>query len=238
MKHIVILLAFLPVHLLGQASLRVNVLYCKSEEKDTIHLIKIFKSDSLYQTLSLKSNQLDTTLKNLNLGLYRFKYTSIFNEFLSDSILLTKDSLYWKPLCLDDFKNTNNSFRGYIDSLKNNEFFSIEYEAYGCFHWESQKIKIFKRNGQTFSTLYTTKHYREKIIEQAKPITIQLTPDKVIAFLNFQGDIYKNATGFPFSTEMTFYTVVFHDRVLKFTDAEEGRERFHILKKKVYNLEK
>jgi len=118
------------------------------------------------------------------------------------------------------------------------EFFSIEFESYGCYHWEVQKLKVFKKDNQYFSTLYLTKKIREHRTEKVSKKTIKLTDKQLDLISSFQFDTYKNATGYPGSTEITYYTFKYKKNQLKFVDSQEARDRFKSLVKTLYSKSK
>lgn len=220
------------------STLKLNIFPCKTHSSDTAYDIQIFRNGEFYKDIHLSnSSNFDTTLSNIEKGIYCFKFTNLYKQQITDTLLISKDTLYWKTFCPDDYV-FDGPFRGYVDSLKNSEFFLIEFESYGCFHWEIQKLKVYKKGNQYFSTLYPVKKIREHKIQKVIAKTIKLTERQLAAITNFQFDTFKNATGPPWSTEITYYTFTYKIGQLKFGDSQEARKRFKNLVADLYSKPK
>jgi hypothetical protein len=139
------------------STLNISMFSCKTEGSDTAYDIQIYKDGEFVKDIHLSFySNFETTLSNIEKGIYCFKFTNIYKQQITDSLVISRDTLYWKFLCSDDYI-FERPFRGYVDSLKNTESFFIEFQSYGCYHWEMQKIKVFKEDNQYFSTLYPEK---------------------------------------------------------------------------------
>lgn len=223
---------------LAGSTLNLSIFPCKTQSSDTAYTIQIFRNGEFYKDIHLSySSNFDTTLSNIEKGIYFFRFTNLYKQQIADTLIITKDTIYWKSFCPDDYIFAK-PFKGYVDSLKNSEFFFIEFESYGCFHWETQKLKVFKKENQFFSTLYPTKKVRENRTLKTNIKTVKLTTSQVDSISNFQYDTYKNATGFPGSTEITYYSFKYKNGEIKFVDREESRERFKHLVKTLYSKSK
>lgn len=220
------------------STLNLSIYSCKTQTDDTAYDVQVFKDGEFYKTIHLSFfSQFDTTLSDIQKGVYFFKFANIYNQPIVDTLIISKDTVYWKSLCSDDFI-FDGTFRGHIDSLKNTESFVIEFESYGCRHWEFQKLKVFKKDNQYFSKLYPTKKIREHRTEKGTQKTIKLT-DKYLDLISmFQIDTYKNATGYPSSTEITYYTFKYKKSQLRFIDSYEARDRFKNLVQTLYSKSK
>lgn len=227
MKYLLaILLSFYCFLATAGSTINLSINSCKTQTADTAYTIQIFKDDEFYKTIQLSFiNHFNTTLTDIQKGVYFIKFDNIYNQSIIDTLIISKDTIYSKFLCSDDFL-FDRPFRGYVDSLKNSESFTIEFESYGCYHWEIQKLKVFKRDNQYFATLYPVKKIREHRTEKEIAKTIKLTDKKLDLICDFQFDTYKNATGYPASTEITYYTFKYKKNQLKFIDSQEARDRF------------
>ena len=233
-----ILLSFYFFVATAGSTLNLDIFPCKTQNSDTAYTIQIFRNGEFYKNIILTySSNFDTTLSNIEKGIYSFKFTNLYKQQINDTLTISKDTLYWKSFCPDDYK-FDKPFNGYVDSLKNSEFFFIEFESYGCFHWETQKLKVFKKDNHFFSTLYPTKKVRENRNLKTNTKTVKLTASQVDSISNFQYDTYKNATGFPGSTEITYYSFKYKNEELKFVDCEKSRERFKHLVMTLYSKSK
>jgi hypothetical protein len=222
----------------ASSTLNLSIYSCKTQTADTAYDVQVFKDGEFYKNIHLSYfSQFDTTLSDIQRGVYFFKFANIYNQLITDTLVISKDTVYWKSLCSDDYI-LNSPFRGHVDSLKNTDFFSIEFESYGCYHWEVQKLKVFKKDNQYFSTLYPTKKIREHRTEKVITKTIKLTDKQLDLISSFQFDTYKNATGYPGSTEITYYTFKYKKNQLKFVDSQEARDRFESLVKILYSKSK
>ena len=222
----------------ASSTLNLNIFPCKTQNSDTAYTIQIFRNGEFYKNIILSySSNFDATLSNIEKGIYYFKFTNLYKQQIADTLIISKDTLYWKSFCPDNYI-FDKPFKGYVDSLKKSEFFFIEFESYGCFNWETQKLKVFKKDNQFFSTLYPTKKVRENRKVKTNIKTVKLTASQVDSISNFQYETYKNATGFPGSTEITYYSFKYKNEKLKFVDCEESRERFKNLVKTLYSKSK
>ena len=220
------------------STLKLNIFPCKTQNSDTAYSVQIFRNGEFYKNIILTyTNNFDTTLSNIEKGIYSFRFTNLYKQQIFDTLNISKDTIYWKSFCPDDYI-FDKPFKGYVDSLKNSEFFIIEFESYGCFHWEKQKLKVFKKDNHIFSTLYPAKKIRENRNVKTNIKTVKLTASQVDSISNFQYDTYKNATGFPGSTEITYYSFKYKSDELKFVDCEESRERFKHLVLTLYSKPK
>jgi hypothetical protein len=208
------------------STLNLNIFPCKTQDSDTAYTIQILRNGEFYKNIILSySSNFDTSLSNIEKGIYIFKFKNLYKQQVADTLIISKDTLYRKSFCPDEYI-FDKTFKGYIDSLKNSEFFLIEFESYGCFHWEKQKLKVFKHDNQFFSTLYPANKVRENRSEKAKIKTAKLSNTQIDLISNFQYDTYKNATGYPGSTEITYYEFKYKNDQLKFVDSQESRVRF------------
>ena len=233
-----ITIAFLAIAYFAAAgsTLQLTISACKTDSLDSYYIIKMYKDGIFIQNVLLSErNKYDTTLTNLNKGIYSFEFTNIFKKVLLDSIQISKDTLYWKPLCSDDFMSSKDSFNGYIDSLNNTEPFYIDFESVGCYHNEIQTLRVYKKENEYFSTLYPLKNRMESKFVKPKVKTVKLTESKIENLKAFQFDVYQNTVGYPFSTEITYYTFRFKKAQIRFTDSKENRGRFSKLLESLYD---
>ncbi len=223
---LIILFSFYCFVATAGSTLSLNIFPCKTENSDTAYTIHIFRNGEFYKDIQLSyAGNFDTTLSNIEKGIYSFTFINLYEQQIADTLIISKDTLYRKSFCPDDYI-FDRPFKGYVDSLENSEFFLIEFESYGCFHWERQKLKVLKKDNQYFSMLYPAKKVREHRTEKAYIKTVKLTDTQVRLISNFQYETYKNATGYPGSTEITYYEFKYRNGKLKFVDSQESRERF------------
>ena len=197
MKSISITLTFILSGLFSNAAtLNIDIFNCKTDPS-SYYEIKVYKDNSYLTTLHLDYlKKLDTTLLNLDLGTYYFEFETIFKTTVSDTLELKKDTLYNKSICVDDIKYLPPTFKTYLDSLKDDQFFYINFETYGCFHWELTKLKVSKSKSSYYATLYPTKKVREHYTVSGKPKTRKLNDSiskQIKEFEEFMDDDFSSA---------------------------------------------
>ncbi len=223
----------------GKASLTLMLSSCKTDSIKSFYSVNIYKDGTYFKTIELNANNnYDTTIIDLSFGVYNFVFTNIFSQQVIDTIKIFKDSSYSKYFCSDNFLNIDRTFRGYIDSLSDKEFFSIEFESSGCYHSDLKKIKILKVGNDYFATIYPTKDLMNGKTERRKKRTVILNKEKFEALTAFEVETFNNATGVSGSTETTYYTFVYKKVKLRFIDNSESRSRFLTLEQILFGSRK
>lgn len=215
------------------STINISIFPCQTENADTFYTIAIFKDGQFLKTIGLsRRSNFDTTLVSIESGFYLFQFNNLYRQKTSDTLRVTKDTVYWKTICPDRY-NFDLPFKSFIDSLKNFDTFTIQFESYGCYHWEKQTLKVYKSDNLYYAILSPVEKIRDdKILGRRRKI--RLTEKQVRLISDFQEDTYKNATGYPGNTEITYYTFVFSGYEIKFVDSQEAGERFKTLINSLY----
>lgn len=239
---ITITFLFIYSIVLSQSTLDITVWNCKTEKLDSVYYLKIYKDNNLFKDLRLcEDNKYDTIIANLEKGVYIIEYKSFFNEILFDTTEIKKDTSYATYLCIDEIKDYSIIYKGIIDSISNNKEIIIELESYGCFHWEMQQLKIFKKDNQYFATLYPEIKAGKKARKKGKKKTVQLSKEQLEDLAELQLLSYLHASGFAGGTDIVAYIYKYKNNTIKVInggDARKARERFYNFIKNIYKLQK
>jgi hypothetical protein len=198
MKYLIgFILLFIPAFLLAQAKLRLSLACCRGNTSvKGDNQVRIYKAGSLLHNIDFRNVFPDTLLKDLDTGLYRLEYTTIFNRLVSQEIFVTDKELNYERLCLDDYNPALETFKGFISSLSDNEKMVLRFESYGCSHWEAQDIMISRKQGIYAATLYPEMLVR-KNKQRGRRLTRILTDKDIELLKNYESFILAKTHGTP-----------------------------------------
>jgi hypothetical protein len=229
---------FLAQIISAQSTLNINLWNCKTDAIDSIYSLNVFKDNNYFKTISLnEKSKFDTTLQDVDKGIYTIEYKSYFGETLFDTVKIIKDTAYWAFICIDEIKDYENQFKKITDSITINKQIVIEFESYGCFHWELQKLKVFKKGSHYFATLYPEIKRREKRVTKGIPQTKQLSELQIRLLCEFQLQSYIHASGFAGGTEFVSCNFKYKNssvKVINGADTQAVRKLVKNLLKNIY----
>jgi len=147
----------------AQSSLQVNIKDCRGEGSfEYLEEFKLYKNGSLIKTIEPKHDR-KQHLKNLSFGKYRIEYKSMFKKVENIEIEINEKKKYVLDLCLNYINHDLESYKPFIDQLKNGENYSIQVSSQGCFH-SSKDNYLIKRKGENF---YLTFDKKEKLLNES-----------------------------------------------------------------------
>lgn len=241
MFRFILILLLLPGTAWSKPSLEIYLsLYRIQKSTPTDHLrVSIYKENELLLRCHDVNALLDMGvggnaiyLRNIDTGNYRIEYTTIFNRTISQTIRVAEDSAYWEFIYLDEYKDSLETFKSFLGTLKENESMTFTFESYGCFHWEEQDIKISMHNGSYIATLYPETLIRNSHT-RGKKITKKLSESDIAAFKYYEGYIIARAAP-TLSTESTTYKININGVEWRIYDGEENRKLYFALRKNIF----
>jgi hypothetical protein len=135
---------------IGKLSVRGQ--YCKYPNNNFLVLpVKLFKNDTFVKSDTIKFSR-EAKFENLPYGKYTVKFKTIYNR--KDSIEFEIESKNQEiTLCIDtiDYRLTKSDLL--IDKLKPNESLKIDFETFGCFHFEKSRLEITRKDDQYLAKL-------------------------------------------------------------------------------------
>jgi hypothetical protein len=225
----IFLLLLLPALAFAKPGLNIRMQFCGvTSSADTSFRIKLYKDNILLHTVNLSYNG-DTTLRGLDTGVYRLEYATLLQRRVSQTVRVLEDKIYEELLLAYQYEPAKETFKGFIDGLGENESLVFSFESYGCYHWETQDIKLSRVNGKYVATLYPEKRIREKK-DRGRKMTKTLTSEELGAFQYFEEVILTNNTGDGGSSELTSCRIELKGNAWVFGQIEESRVAFNKLK--------
>jgi hypothetical protein len=223
----------------AQATLKITLSNCKTDMADSSYSLNIYKDSSFFKSIQViyRDGAYDTALYNLDIGTYTIENKSYFGDTLIDTVKIIKDTSYWTFICTDEIRDYSKAYTKLIDSLTRNKQLLIEFQSYGCFHWESQKLKIFKKADSYFATLYPEIKKRENKAAKGNIQTRQLSASHLKLLYEFQLMAYVHASGYSGGTEIVFCTFKYKSDVVKLVlgnDISTVKKLFRNFVKQVY----
>jgi len=190
---ILLFLATLSVRANPSMEIEVKVNKCKLSIKGS-YKVKIYKDDIFYkEVLFTKENLHKVKLVGLETGHYKFEYINTFDRTQFDTISINEDKNYSKNIYIDDYGNPDTNYRGYIDSLKENETYRLTFFSSGCFHNISREIEFVKTKNQITATLYPEEGSTYEKSDSIKKITLNQKQIERLRF--FEQEIFINCRG-------------------------------------------
>ncbi|WP_052600344.1 hypothetical protein [Aureispira sp. CCB-QB1] len=186
----------------AQNSLEIEVLNCnENNSSGHIEYLNLYQNDSLIKVLD--RHEMDSPIKNLQLGIYQLKYTSIFGKKHSIHFEIQSKSKKQIVVCADYIEHEKENYIPFIDQIKNDEEYSIKLFSSGCFYFSKDTIIISKFDN-TFFISY--KGYKK-----------QLENKDVQKLRFFEIELNALSTGGG-CTSSTSYSFTFKDKVFEKTD--------------------
>jgi hypothetical protein len=130
---------------IAQSTLQVNIKDCRQESSfEYLSEFKIYKNDTLFKTIEPK-HESKQIIKNLAFGKYKIEYKTMFEKTENINIEISEKKKYSVDLCLNYIDYDSESYKPFIDLLKNGEEYSIQVSSQGCFHSTDEKIIITRK---------------------------------------------------------------------------------------------
>jgi len=232
-QSVILILLFIPTLLLARPSLTISLLVDKAQNSvDTSFQVKVYKGDRLLHDLTIPLFE-KKTFDDVDTGSYRIEYMTIFKRLISQTLQITRDEEYYELLYLDSFDRVKDVRKSFVSSLQDGKSMKISFEAYGCYHWETQGIKITLMNGKYVATLYPEKLVRDKK-KKGKTIIKSLTQQGVASIEELEHFILTNALPGGGSNETTSFKFEVNGIVWVFNLDEESRKPFYKLRETVF----
>ncbi|MCK8482270.1 hypothetical protein [Psychroserpens algicola] len=135
---------------------------------------KIFRNDTLIKTVKPKHHS-EQIIKDLKFGKYEIEYLTQFKKTERKKLELTEKKTYEIDLCIDYINYELESYKPFIDRIKNGESYSIEINSSGCFHRSEEKITI-SRNANKYYIRFaeTEKLLKDEDIDAIRCFEIEL----------------------------------------------------------------
>lgn len=148
------------------ASIKLSVIDCRDINKfnhSTQANIWLYKNSTLYS--SYKEFEEPELIDSLELGQYKFVYTTMFDEKDSFEINVTKNKQYKVTLCTSSFNASLDSSITLFNQLTPGDTGVIIYQSEGCEDYRYDTLRIHMNNKGTIKAQYKS---REKIVSQEK----------------------------------------------------------------------
>lgn len=146
----------------AQSSLQVNIKDCRRDGSfEYLEEFKLYKNDILIRTVEPKHER-KQYLKDLSFGNYRIEYKSMFEKIESVEIELNEKKKYVIDICLNFINYELETYKPFIDQLKNGDSYSILVSSQGCFHNSKEEYIIKRKNEDYYLTFGGTKKILSK----------------------------------------------------------------------------